>query len=783
MSMKTLMPRLRNSSINGPRFSPDINPDVKSHLAELNKILGKASFNISGSTQGSATVDFSVLDKEIESRNRSIESAQIDLDGMGKDVAKLKTELAKAEEAAAGKKNSDVVHKLNRLATMEDEVARSTNAVNVEKMEMERLLKMKNRSQTNGKFQGPETDDDKITELLQKELRRPLIPKKTTSAEWDSAGILDFLNEEEDDDAMSISDSIDKINKLANLKNSFQQNLQGRWNSLSENQKAVLNTEAYPNVMDYLLAYGYFVRGIGEVNAMFNFISTHKNGANAAVNYATISTARYMIQKNGLVIENDEQGNTYNDDVHPLIISLKSAAIPFHEDEFKTQVEKSFKSYIANGSQFRLIRKGLLQIGMSPEELAALPDSKLRLLNTELRKYPIKVTDLNIEKILPQFLYLLSDSSEDSGAEDETDLDTDQGDEMFEVEFEEDEPEAVVANTSNVRCAAQLFSSMIMDTELDMFNLMNYLTNNYLIRNRVDISDPALASDLQLFVFSNRFIVEDKKHVKHVFDRTDPSERGHFYRQVFNFGTEAMPQDVIANVRFPRLWGQLLPAVKRYLEESSASLSEDTFVSKGGVMQIVAGLKTNAAQFCTSMAKIISPIIDAEWHFIKDRILNHEEIIKRVSPMSPTWKGVAETLYAEMNQRSIDASLIHDKAHLTYMVLREVAEYEPRKFEEQNSFINFCSLVIELESLNTSIAEDYADYVPADGSDPATAAQNEAYANAGIPNMPGMNFPGMNYPGFSPAANANGNGSANGNGTANGNGKSNGAAMPKGWDF
>ena len=767
MSMKTLMPRLRNSSINGPRFSSDINSDVKSHLAELNKILGKTSFRIPAPVPGGPAPDPAPIEKEIELRTKSVASAEADLQKSGKEVELIKGELAKAEQAAAGKKSGDVDGIKTRLATAEALYEKMNTAAETDKLELARLQKRKNRLQSNGNSSGPDNDDDQITLLLQEELKRRLIPKKTTAEKWDPAGIVKFILDNEADDAMSIADSIDKINKLANLKNSFLQYLQGRWNSLTENQKAVLNTEAYPNVMDYLLAYGYFVRGIGEVTAMFNFVSTHKYGASSAVNYALISTARHMIQKNGLVIEEDEQGHTYNDDDHPIVISLKAASIPFHEDEFKFQVEKVFKNYIANGSQFRMIKKGLLNIGMSQEEMTALPDSRLKALTIELRKSPIKVTDQNIDRILPQYLYLLSDSSGISDAEEEVDLDVDEGDSMFEVVFEEDEPTAVEANTSNVRCAAQLYSSMIMDTELDLFNLTNYLTNNYLIRNRVDISDKTLANNLQQFVFSNRFTVEHQG-VKTTYDRTDASERAHFYRQVFNYGSEAMPQDVIANVRFPRLWAALLPAVKQYLEESSSSLSEDTFVSKGGVMQIVAGLKTNAAQFCTSIAKIISPIIDAEWHFIKEKILAHPEIVRQVSPTLPSWKGVAETLYSEMKQHSIDASLIYDRARLSYLILREVAEYEPRKFEEQNAFIDFCSLVIELDNLNTSIADDYMDYLGDDGSDPAAEAQNEAYANAGIPNIPGLPMPG-----FSPAGNGNGNGHSNGSGSA----------APKGWDF
>ncbi|RYY59735.1 MAG: hypothetical protein EOO05_12325 [Chitinophagaceae bacterium] len=729
-------------------------------------MLGKTAFKPTDAAPGAPQPGADVQ-QEIEARTRAVSRAETDLGVMSAELEKLKAELAKHEDGAgAAKKSGDLDTLRNKLASAEMRHSKLAEDTVIAKQELARLKSFSPAA--NGKFHGADNDDEEISATMYDALRLPLIAKKTTDEKWAAGGILKYIEDNVAADAMSISDSIDKINKLSNLKNSFHQYLQGRWNSLSENQKAVLNTEAYPNVMDYLIAFGYFVKGIGEVTAMFNFISTNKSGADAVVNYALMSTARFMIKKNGVVI-GDEGAKTFNDDNHPLMISLRSGAIVFHEDEFKLQVDKSFKSFIANGSQFTLIKKGLLQIGMSQEQLDELPEKKLKALNAELKKFPIALTEQNVGPLLLQNLGMLAGSDDPSDSEDEVDLDVDEGDSMFEAVFEDDEITTVEANKSNVRCAAQLFGSMIMDTELDLFNLTNYLTNNYLIRNRVDISDQNLANDLQQFVFSNRFTVE-KKGVKTTYDRTDVSERSHFYRQVFNFGTEQMPQDVIANVRFPRLWAQLVPAVKKYLEESSSSLSEDTFVSKGGVMQIVAGLKTNAAQFCTSIAKIISPIIDAEWHFIKERILSHPEIVRQVSPTLPSWKGVAETLYSEMKQQSIDASLIYDKARLSYLVLREVAEYEPRKFEEQNAFIDFCSLVIELDNLNASIADDYTDYMNDDGSDPAGAATQEAYANAGIPNIPGMPM-GLPMPGYAPAANGNGNSSSNG--SANG----------KGWDF
>jgi len=153
----------------------------------------------------------------------------------------------------------------------------------------------------------------------------------------------------------------------------------------------------------------------------------------------------------------------------------------------------------------------------------------------------------------------------------------------------------------------------------------------------------------------------------------------------------------------------LIPAVKEYLENASSSLSENTFVSKGGVMQVVSGLQNNLSANCTSMAKIISPIINAEWNFIITKILGHPEIIRQVSPSIGSWKGVAETLYGEMKHKYTDASLVYDKVRISNAIIRKIADYDPRVFEQDDSFMDFCSLVIQLDDLNNSIASGQLD--------------------------------------------------------------------------
>jgi hypothetical protein len=426
---------------------------------------------------------------------------------------------------------------------------------------------------------------------------------------------------------------------------------------------------------------------------MFNFIKSHKNGAQAIVNYTTISAARSVIKKAALEVKDLDVDN------NPLLLKIVDSKTSFGDETFSKEVEKISKSHIDSDAELKLITDALAVL-----KIEDMPDSYIPTIIRYMRSSKVEIDKDNINYFLPIFINKIKgDVSEEI---EEPMVDAEISDQDFDVEFIEDEKTTVKTNVSNVKCASQLFSAAIMDMELDIFSLTTYLTNSYLIRNRIDLEDQRLRQNLQQFVFSNRFV--DVKSGQ-TMDRTRDSERQLFYRQVFNIGVGPMPDGVIVNHKFPKLWKQLIPAVKEYLENAASSLSENTFVSKGGVMQVVSGLQNNLSANCTSMAKIISPIINAEWNFIISKILGHPEIIRQVSPSIGSWKGVAETLYAEMKHQYTDASLVYDKVRISNAILREVADYDPREFESEEKFMDFCSLVIQLDDLNNSIASSQLD--------------------------------------------------------------------------
>jgi hypothetical protein len=62
-----------------------------------------------------------------------------------------------------------------------------------------------------------------------------------------------------------------------------------------------------------------------------------------------------------------------------------------------------------------------------------------------------------------------------------------------------------------------------------------------------------------------------------------------------------------------------------------------------------------------------------------------------------------------MKHQYTDASLVYDKVRISNAILREVADYDPREFEGEEKFMDFCSLVIQLDDLNNSIASSQLD--------------------------------------------------------------------------
>lgn len=517
--------------------------------------------------------------------------------------------------------------------------------------------------------------------ILVAELAKPVIPKRTTKDRFDNSGILNDLHNNAENESpafMTIGDCIDKTNALASLKYDFQTQVTQNWNFYDYNTKAVLG---YPYISDYLIAYAYFIKNITEVNGLVHFVQSHKEGAANMVNYAIISAARTTIQSESLnVPEAEVEGKnvSYNNELHPLILKINAANLSMAASGFKGALEKIVDDYIFNDDQLRIIAKA---------NIGKIPDAIIPMLVKYIKNSPIKITQQNAQYFLPLFISQILGTTQPA---DTTEVDQEQSDKDFDVEFLEDDSAIVQVSASNVKCAAQLFYCMVLGEELDVFNVVNFFTHKYLIRGGIEIQDQRLRENLQLYVFSNKFTDASNGRIT---DRTRPAERQMFYRQVFNYGTARTTGDVIVNREFSKLWKVLMYESARYLERAQDSPNPDQYVSRQNVMQAVEDLQYNLSTHCTGMANVITPLIYNELNFVIKNILMHPEVTRQVVPVGGTWWRVVETLYAAMKLSRPKSTVLYNKAKLGQTILKSIAEYNPSTFENDTNYSSFISNV------------------------------------------------------------------------------------------
>jgi hypothetical protein len=333
----------------------------------------------------------------------------------------------------------------------------------------------------------------------------------------------------------------------------------------------------------------------------------------------------------------------------------------------------------------------------------------------------------------------------------------------FDVNYLADDRELVQVSQSAVKCAAQLFYSMVLGDELNVFDVVNYFTHRYLVRGDIDITKRSLRTDLENYVFNGKFSELDKEGKptnRPLLDRTRPAERQMFYRQVFNYGSGPVTDDVIVNGDFKRLWNVLMLESARYLERAQLSPNPDSFVSRTNVMQAVEDLQYNLSTSCTGMATVISPIIYKELDFVTRRIFMNKEVLANVAPGAGSWMRVVEKLSMQMKPTRPKATALFNKAKLGHMIIQSIASYNPATFEDDQNFSEFISSVDAFITTQSILQESLTDDIKKDA--------------AGVDeDMPPVNGNGMP---------ANGNG-ANGHAYLPEPASAGGAAAQDEWDF
>jgi len=558
-------------------------------------------------------------------------------------------------------------------------------------------------------------------------LARPLTPKHTPDMEWETRHIswvpdslvFAFHEANEAPENLSLSDYIDMTAELSSLKYAFQSNLSANWFNLDYNIKTIL--DAYPAITDYLVAFAYHLMSLTDVNGIKNFILSNRLGAKNVADYAIVSAARTIVEKEQLKVPH------YNTDSSPIVSDIKSAGLSLSSASFQTSVQALINDHIFNAKEAKLIDES----GIGP-----IPANIKPLLIKYIRASTVPITKDNVKFFLPLFISQIGGTTP---VEIPTEVDTEQSDKDFDVEFLQDDNSLIQISKSAVKCSSQLYYSMILGDELDVFHITNYFTHKYLIRGGIEIQDSRLRDDLQTYVFSNRFT--DLKTQKLV-DRTRPAERHMFYRQVFNYGNGQVTEDVIVNREFPKLWKVLILESAKYLERAQASFNPDSYVSRQNVMQAVEDLQYNLSTHCTGMANVITPMIYAELNFVVQRIFMNPEILRQVVPAGGTWWRVVETLYLGMKNVRPKATVLYNKAKLGHDIIRSIADYNPATFEDDANFSAFISNVdafITTQSiLQEALTDDLKKGDDEEGDYASAARPSAPVTMPNIPNIPNM---------------------------------------------
>jgi hypothetical protein len=555
-------------------------------------------------------------------------------------------------------------------------------------------------------------------------LSRPLTPKKIPENTWTSGSLADvFKHEAEAPDKITLSEYIDMTAELSSLKYAFQNSLAASWINLDYNTKAVL--DGYSALTDYLIAFAYHVMGLHEVNGLKSFIMSNKAGVKNIANYAIVSAARKIIDKEQLKVPG------YDDDASEIVTAIKAAKLSISSASFKTALHKIIDDFIFNSAESKLIDNaniGVIPLGIKP------------LLIKYIKNSPVPITPQNVQFFLPLFISQIQGTTQ---VAEPTEVDTEESDKDFDVQFLEDDKSLIQISQSAVKCAAQLYYVMTLGDELDVFNTVNYFTHKYLIRGGIEIQDSRLREDLQQYVFSNRFLDLKKNKLA---DRTRPAERQMFYTQVFNQGNaQQATGDLIPNQEFTKLWKVLVLESAKYLERAQASPNPDSYVSRQNVMQSVEDLQYNLSTHCTGMANVITPLIYAELNFVIQRIFMHPEVLRQVVPAGGTWWRVVETLYMGMKNVRPKATVLYNKAKLGHDIIRSIADYNPATFEDDKNFSAFISNVDAFITTQSILQESLSDDLRKSDDDEEDAQ----------PNAPRSTYP-------EPVNAASGNGSKNG---------------------
>jgi hypothetical protein len=556
------------------------------------------------------------------------------------------------------------------------------------------------------------------------------------STDWDDDSLGHHLSKDPARNSLTLFDYIELTPELSQLKNRLSANLREVWNQLPFNSRAVL--EGHQNIQDYLTVLAYYKFSIKDAETLQNTICNNKYGAKIFADYATVSAARYLIDQEQLKVSG------YNDNAKEFSKSLMDGKILLSSLSFEKAIRDRIHELLFDRDEADIIQAAKTWKTLPPD---ILPQLVAYLQQSAIRP---QINKNNIDDFLPAMALDVLQSRAPTASSSPMVI----PDRSYEVQFHDNsEDQTITFNKESVLFAAQLYHSMVMGEELDVFGAVHYLAHRRMnVFGGMRIKDRALRDNLQRYVFDNQYtdLGDRKLAPKSERFRTRPQERQMFQRQVFDEGHAEMADDMVVNTDFKRLWKVLMLESARYLDRAQASPNPDSFVSRQNVMQAVEDLQYNLSTHCTGMATVVSPAIDAELNFVLERILKHEEILQQIVPEGGNWKHAVDKLNKERRRPSSPAMTLFNKAVLGKGIIEMIADYVPADFEGNATFSLFIGKV-DAFITTQSILQKSSRLMPLESHDDEDE-ENEGEQPAGK-GMPQILPPGQMKP-------ANGNGAA-----------------------
>jgi len=488
------------------------------------------------------------------------------------------------------------------------------------------------------------------------------------------AGHLDDDGHSTKGELISLSEYVDRVSDLSTLKYSLDSVLASEWTLYPETIRRVLDADDYPAIRTYLVAYAYTVLQLRDVGAVKNFILNDKVGAKSIAAYATVGAARELVADKGFSIEG------YDEDGKPFVKKIRAASIGLSTASFERDVMSVVNDLINDVDHKELIDE-------AEKSLGQLSLATRLMLARYIDAAPVTITTKNVASFAAVWLAQNAPPPPAAPADGSTIADGD-----FGIETYQDDPNSLAISKSAVLCAAQLYYTMVLGDELDVFAVVHYFTHKYIVNGQMEISDAALRQDLQSYVFSNRFT---ELKTGRILDRSRREERRMFHSQVFGVKhhRQQLPEGMIFNEDFPSLWKVLMLQAATYLEKAQSSLNPDAFVSRQQVAQAVEDLQYNLSTHAIGMATVASPLQHAELNFAIRRILMHPEVLNQVVPVGGTWWRAVEKLSQEFKHVKPRSTALYNKAKLGHDIIAEIAAYDPSTFEDDAGFGDFMSNV------------------------------------------------------------------------------------------